>query len=89
MSTEKAKPLNPPPCPFAHGTIFECGRVKLRVKRVPTVEELTMMLGPDIAFLWDVYALLQADQVTEEAKDLHILARSIFEEVSDVPGHQG
>lgn len=44
------------------------------------------MFGPDIAFIWDVYALCDPTELTDEAKDLHILARSIFEEVQDGPG---
>lgn len=74
-------------CPLAPGTILECaGRTRLRVKRTPTKSELEAMLGPDIAFLWDVYALCDGNELTDEAKDLHILARSLFEEVLDGPG---
>jgi hypothetical protein len=77
-----------PRCPFSPGTILECaGRTRLRVKRAPTKEELETMFGPDIAFLWDVYALCDPKELTDEAKDLHILARAIFEEVLDGPGN--
>ena len=41
------------------------------------------MLGPDIAFLYDVYGLCNPKELTPEVRLLHNLCREIFEEVTD------
>ena len=68
---------------LAPGTKVRHGRTVLRVKRQPTAEELELMLGPDIMYLWDVYGLCPPADLSDETLDLHILARAIFEEVED------
>jgi hypothetical protein len=48
-----------------------------------------MMFGADVAYLWDVYGLSDPEELHGEAKDLHILARAIFEEVPDAARSTG